>query len=95
MKIAKTIPLFKKGDITEVSNHRPISILPVISKIFEECIHDRFLDFSTRNNVQSGDQFDFLAGRSFHDIKIKESALGNFFFCCNFLTELCAAFAKE
>ena len=41
LKLAQTIPLFKKGDRQNISNYRPISILPFMSKIFEKCIHHR------------------------------------------------------
>lgn len=36
MKIAKVVPLFKKGNKNDVSNYRPISLLPQLSKIFEK-----------------------------------------------------------
>ena len=36
MKVARVVPLKKPGDPTEMGNYRPISILPIISKVFEK-----------------------------------------------------------
>ena len=44
LKIAKVIPLFKKGDIILLytfDNYRPIFLLPSISKIFERTMYDQ------------------------------------------------------
>ena len=38
LKIAKVIPIFKKGDKLLVSNYRPISLLSDIDKIFEKLV---------------------------------------------------------
>ena len=36
LKVAKIIPIHKKGSLNDISNHRPISLLPSISKILEK-----------------------------------------------------------
>ena len=37
-KLANIIPIYKKGDISNVENYRPISLLSVISKVLERCV---------------------------------------------------------
>ena len=44
-QIAKLKPLFKKGSTTHPKNYRPISLLPLISKIIEKVIHDQTQEF--------------------------------------------------
>jgi hypothetical protein len=41
-KVATVKPLYKKGDAHSIQNYRPISILPVFSKILEKLMHSRF-----------------------------------------------------
>ena len=64
LKIAKVIPIYKKDDSSTVSNYRPISILPAISKILEKIIHQRLYDFLNCNNLLIPNQFGFRKSHS-------------------------------
>ena len=46
-KEAKVTPLHKGGPKEDINNYRPISILPVISKLLEKHIHDSLMAFLT------------------------------------------------
>ena len=59
MKIAKVIPLFKKGDKMDVSNYRPISLLSSFSKILEKIVYVRTVTFLKLHNIFSDFQFGF------------------------------------
>ena len=59
MKIAKVIPLFKKGDKLDPSNYRPISLLSTLSKILEKLIFKRTMNFLKYHNVFTNSQFGF------------------------------------
>ena len=41
LKSARVVPIFKRNDRTEVGNYRPVSILTIISKIFEKVVYDQ------------------------------------------------------
>ena len=58
-KLAKVVPIFKKGARHDVSNYRPISLLPIFSKILEKLVYRRLLSFLTRQNFFPENQFDF------------------------------------
>ena len=48
-KIAKVTPLFKKGSKTDPKNYRPISLLPILSKVIEKVVYEqtqKYLDIS-------------------------------------------------
>lgn len=55
LKLARVVPVHKKGSRADVGNYRPISILPSLSKIFEKLILLRLLHPL---------QFGFRRGRS-------------------------------
>ena len=59
MKVAKVVPVFKKGDPSQFNNYRPISLLPVISKIFERVLHDQIYDYVEQNQLLFHNQFGY------------------------------------
>ena len=64
MKIAKVIPIYKKGNHLEVSNYRPISLLPVLSKCLESIMFNRLNSYINKYNLISPSQFGFQKGKS-------------------------------
>ena len=73
-KRADVIPVYKKGDKKDINNYRPISLLPLFSKIYERCIANRVLCFVTRFSLISKEQFGFRKGLSTVDAMIDYSA---------------------
>ena len=50
-QIAKLKPQYKKGSRTEPENFRPISLLPLLSKLIEKTIHDQVQNYCNENNI--------------------------------------------
>ena len=66
-KHADVIPLYKKGPREHIENYRPISILPVFSKVFEKLMKKFLLAYLTSKNILSEHQFGFRKGLSTFD----------------------------
>ena len=62
-KVARLLPLFKKGPRNLAENYRPISILPTISKLMERIMYDQLYEYLNENSLLSDHQFGF---RKFH-----------------------------
>ena len=52
-KKANIVPIYKKGDKSIVKNYRPVSLLPILSKIFERCIYDTLYSYFEDHNLFS------------------------------------------
>ena len=63
-KEARVIPLFKSGKSDNMDNYRPVSILPVVSKILERAVHTQLYKFMVDNNLLSPYQSGFRKRRS-------------------------------
>ena len=64
LKNAKIIPLYKKGNINSITNYRPISLLPTLSKVFERVIFNQLYLYLDHNNLLSEEQYGFRANHS-------------------------------
>ena len=63
-KKGNIIPIHKKGDKQSVSNYRPISLLPIFSKIFERIIFDNIFKYMNQNKFFNSNQSGFRSGDS-------------------------------
>ena len=59
-KVARITPIFKDGDRAEKSNYRPISVLLVISKLFEKLVFNQLFQYMIQNGLFTSDQSGFL-----------------------------------
>ena len=90
-KEAHIIPSYKKGDKSECSNYRPITLLPNISKIFEKATYTRLYNLLEKYNCLYKKQFGFRNSHSTNHAlisiteKIRESLDNNEYSCGVFL----------
>ena len=59
LKIAKVVPLFKADDPMKFNNYRPVSLLNILSKIFEKAMYSRLIDFLETQKILIQHQFGF------------------------------------
>lgn len=64
LKIAKVIPVYKKDNSKLLSNYRPISLLPAVSKVFEKVMCNRLHEHFLSNNLWYQSQYGYRAKHS-------------------------------
>ena len=69
-KSAHITPVPKGGDSEIVVNYRPVSVLPVVAKVFERLIHKQLYTFLHLNNILEPNQFGFRPGHSTQDVLV-------------------------
>ncbi|KZS00412.1 Uncharacterized protein APZ42_003280, partial [Daphnia magna] len=72
-KTSRTVPMFKKGDTSDYSNFRPISLLSTIYKLFSGVISQRITEVASDLGWLSPEQKGFLPG--VHGIQEQETTL--------------------
>ena len=74
-KIAKLTPLFNKGSTTDPKNYRPISLLPLRSKLIEKAINIHTQEYLDKNNLiykfQSGFRKNFSTDSCLVQLTVK------------------------
>ena len=67
LKIARVVPVFKKGDPEKVQNYRPISNILILGKIFEKIICGKLYKYLIKYKILSDKQFGFRSNLSTDD----------------------------
>ena len=64
LKLARVIPLHKKGNPSLLNNSRPISLLPVISKVIEKIISNQLRLYFESKKLFYENQYGFRSDHS-------------------------------
>ena len=65
LKIAEVPSLYKKkNDKKFIKNYRPISVLPVLPKVFETVICDQLCEYFSSKNILCSQQYGFRENSS-------------------------------
>ena len=64
LKTANVVPIYKSGDEDIFSNYRPVSVLPVFSKLIERLMYNRLVMFVNNNDLLYRYQFGFQKDKS-------------------------------
>ena len=71
LKMARVVLGHKSGSKDEIDNYRPISNLPVLSKVFEKLTLTRLCSFADKYNLISESQFGFREGKDITQAAIR------------------------
>ena len=63
-KIARVLPVFKKGIQTLCENYRPISLLIIFNRILERLMYKRLISYIDKFNILYSKQFGFRKSHS-------------------------------
>ena len=63
-KLARVLPIYKKGNQNDEGNYRPVSILPVVSKVLERIVYKQMHNYLEHNNLIYAFQSGFRSAHS-------------------------------
>jgi len=63
-RVVNTIPIFKKGDCSNLTNYRPINLTSVVSKILESILQELIIKHMLTNHLIVNEQHGFLSKKS-------------------------------
>ena len=64
LKIANVLPLYKDDDCMVFNNYRHVSILCMLSKVFEKVMYSRLIEFLEENKILIVNQIGFRKNHS-------------------------------
>lgn len=59
LKISKVVPIYKKNDMDDPSNYRPISVVPILAKVYELILKAQLTDYFENAQLYNVNQFGF------------------------------------
>jgi hypothetical protein len=63
-KKSKIVPIYKSGPADKEENYRPISILPILSKLMEKAVHHQLLEYLENHKLLTNYQFGYRKRKS-------------------------------
>lgn len=70
-KLARVVPVYKRKSKSDPKNYRPISLLPIMSKVMEAIVNRQLMNFLERHSILSSNQFGFRRNIGSHDLLTK------------------------
>lgn len=64
LKFSIVKPIYKNNNKQDLNNYRPVTLIPIISKVFERAMYNRIVSFLNKYNIISTEQNGFQRGKS-------------------------------
>ena len=96
-KVARVVPIHKKGSSYLVSNYRPISLLSIFNKLIEKLMYNRIISYLEKFSILHNNQFGFRSKHSTtHALLLLtdriQRSIDNGTYSCGIFLDLCKAF---